>query len=223
VSGPTASGDHIEAVLAALRASPDLHELRAPADEMSLLVVEARLGRELPASLKRLYGVMDGCHLFGGNLTIVPAMGPGEMRLLDYSEWLRDAEWPIPDEVVMFGDTGGDEVLGLWFPPDADPKGSTPVVEIGEIFEPDCMSVSGSDFPAFLRGWCAYYLALYEAPAEALRSIGLPVELWPKERTRSIAPYLAWADPALPRPNPDPYKDRLDPPAVRSLVGPHPR
>ena len=215
--GPSASGDHLAAVFEALQLSEGLHELRPPADETSLLAVEARLGRELPAGLKRLYAMADGFHLFLGNLNIVPA-GPGTFTLLDHSEMLRNAGAPIPQELLVLGNFGGDESFGLWYPPAASPDDPTPVVEIGEIAGPDCMAIDGTDLPVFLLGWCAYYLALYEAPREALEAIGLPAELWDHERTSSSAAYLAWADPALPRPDPDPYLDRLDVAAVRAFL-----
>ncbi len=216
------SDEDFDAVFAALRLSADLHELHPPASERSLREVEASLGRELPSSLKRLYEITDGAALFKGNLNIVPAAGPGDARLMDFSQFLRDAEWPIPAEVIMFGDTGGDELLGFWLPADASPAEPVPVVEVGEIFERDCMSLVGTDVALFLKGWCGYFLALYEAPDAAKTAIGLPRDLWPKSSAGSLARYLAWADPALPISEPDPYKDRLDAEKVRKLVAsPH--
>lgn len=225
--GAAPDGDHLAAVMDALRLSPRLHQLNPAADEMSLLVVEARLGRDLPVGLKRFYEVSDGANLVDGNVGLVPAIGPGEMRLLDYSEWLRDADWPIPEEVLMFGGDGGDELFGVWYPPGASPADPTPVVEIGEIFEPGCMAIVGSDLPVFLRGRIAYHLAYFfesdPTLGPALEAIGLPRELWERATTQqshrdSVAPYLEWADPTLPTKNPDSYEDRLDPDMVRALL-----
>jgi hypothetical protein len=223
-NGPRAEGDHIDAVLAALRLSADLHKLRPPAEEMSLLVVEARLDRELPAAVKRLYEFSDGMDLFNGNLNFVPAFERLPFRLLDYSEELRDQDCPIAQELIMFGGDGEDELYGLWYPPEASPQDPTPVIEVGELSEPDSMAVVGTDLPAFMRGWCGYRLAQYEAPEAALEAIGLPRPLWrwpleAKSHAETIAPYLAWADPTLPRKNPDSYRDRLDVDGVRALLG----
>ncbi|HEX7591373.1 MAG TPA: SMI1/KNR4 family protein [Candidatus Limnocylindrales bacterium] len=179
---------------------------------MSLLVVEAKLGRDLPAGLKRFYEVSDGAELVDGNLNAVPAIGPGEMLLLDYSEWLRDAEWPIPEEVLMFGGDGSDELFGLWYPSDAAPTDPTRIVEIAEIFEPGCMAIVGTDLPVFLRGRIAYHLAYYfesdPTLGPALEAIGLPRKLWERASTQqshrdSMAPCLEWAGPTLPTKNPD--------------------
>jgi hypothetical protein len=160
--------------------------------------------------------------LFDGNLNFVPAVKGSQLRLIDYSEWLRDAEWPIPPEVLMFGGDGSDELFGLWYPRESSPGDPTPVVEIGSIFEPDCMAVAATSLSAFLRAWSGYFLAMCEAPEPALEALGLPKSLWgqpSKLHSEAIAPYLAWADPELQRKNPDSYRDRLDADGVRALLG----
>jgi hypothetical protein len=219
--GAPAGGDHLEAVFAAFRSSPGLHRLKPPATRDALLKVEGSLGRELPATLRRLYEFSDGMELFDGNLRLLPAVGDGPLRLLDYSEWLREAEWPIPQEVLMFGGDGSDELFGLWYPPEFSPDGPTPVIEIGSIFEPGCMAVSSTNLPSFLRAWSGYFLAMLGAPEAALVAIGLPRPLWTvdaRHHAVAIRPYLAWADPNLPHKTPDSYVDRLDVDGVRAML-----
>ena len=89
------------------------------------------------------------------------------------------------------------------------------------------MAIVGTDLPVFLRGQIAYNLAYYfesdPTLGPALEAIGLPRELWERASAKksnrdAMAPYLEWADPALPTKNPDSYEDRLDADMVRELL-----
>ena len=94
-----------------LRATEDEHEVGSPTSGPELSLV--------PAPLRPFYQRMNGAALFDGDLVFFAAGGtPDEDGTVQHASRLaREAEWPIPPEVVLFGrDTGG-EVLGVWTGP----------------------------------------------------------------------------------------------------------
>jgi hypothetical protein len=112
--------DELAPVLEAWRLSPMQHKFLGPLDEDGLLAAEARLGRPLPTMLRRVYEFSNGLEAFGGCLTIEPALVAS-----DLADELRDSEWPIPPELLMFGGDGSDNHWGIWYPASASPDGST--------------------------------------------------------------------------------------------------
>jgi hypothetical protein len=71
-----------------------------------------------------------------------------DLTLANASDRLRSWEWPVPDEMVIFGSNGQDSSFGVWVPRDG---GARPiVVEIGEIFEDACLAVVGDDLEFFM-------------------------------------------------------------------------
>jgi hypothetical protein len=204
----------IERVLAAWRISAESDELAEPASEETIAEAERALGRPVPDDLKTLYRFSNGMGPLGGNLAVVPLLDTDhadgeEIGLVNLGDRLRGWDWPIPNEVLVFGGNGGDEQLGLWYPSGAPADGPTPVVMIGSIFEPGCLALAGTDLPDFFLAWSGYYVVLLEAPAEALDALGLPGSLRKIDADGSLAPYFRWADPSLPDPEPDPYSQRL--------------
>jgi hypothetical protein len=96
------------------------------------------------------------------------------------------------------------------------PDDPTPVVEIGEIFEQNGLTLIGTSLPRFLRMMTASRLA-GESEMDAASILGMPDSLLaPCER---LEPFVAWADPMLPFPEPDPYVQRLTNDDIARLIG----
>jgi hypothetical protein len=197
-------------VVAAWRGTAALHRIGDPLDEAGLARAEARLGRALPADLRRLYEACDGFDGFGGSLFIAPAL-----RAADYADDLRDSDWVIGPELIVFGGNGAGDFYALWYPDGAPPDDPTPVIEIGEIFEDAGLALIGTSLPRFLRSMTAFRLA-YEGEEEAAAALGVPPAL--RSRHERFAPFIAWADPTLPFPEPDPYVQRLTTEDIARLV-----
>ena len=176
------------------------------------------MGRPMPADLKALYRFSDGMAPLGGNLTVEPLTATSGLALVGLSDQLRDWDWPIPDELLMFGGNGGDELFGLWYPAGAPSDGLSAVVMVGSIFEPVCLALAGTDLPRFLLAWSGYYLVQLEAPAAALDALRLPESLRQIDDEAGVAPYFRWADPTLADPDPDPYARGLDAAGIAALI-----
>ena len=157
--------------------------------------VEQALGRRLPPELRGFLEHAADQELLRGNLriyAIAPAAGDDEaLTLSTASDLLRSWDWPVPDEMVIFGDNGQGDSFGLWLPRDG---GARPiVVQIGEVFEDACLAVVGDDLDSFVRGWTDYYTQLNE------RDLG----------DDDFYEILGRANPRLPDPRPDPYERGL--------------
>ena len=199
----------LDAVVRAWRATARLHRFADPIGEDGLLVAEARLGRPLPADLARLYAATDGVDAFRGDIQIHPAL-----IAADKADELREYDWPIAPEILVFGGDGSDELYGLWYPEDASPDDPTPVVEIGSIFEDGSLAIVGTTFPRFLRTITAFRLAEAGelAVAGTLGAGDVP------RSGGSLAPFVERLDPTLPFSEPDPYVQRLTAEQVSELV-----
>ena len=215
----------MDAILAAWRLTASLHDgMGAAATVQQLDEAERMLGRPLPLQLREVYEFSNGIGVLGGN-TVFDSLDrlarPGESA----ADTFRNAGWPIPDEVVMFGGDGSDGLFGLWLPAGTERRESAPVVAVGEIFEEGCMDVAGTGIAAFLAARTAYYLVAYMDAAdtsEALDVLGVPAEFRTEEPDeQTFVRIHAWADPELPGP-PDPYEARLTPDDLRSMFTPSP-
>ena len=184
---------------------------------------ERALGRALPDDARELYGAVGGGSFLEGNLGLHPPGPPEEgeeqLTLATASALLRSWDWPVPDELVVFGDNGAGDHFGVWLPAGG---GARPVVvQIGEVFEPACLAVVGDDLASFLAGWTAYYLASLGAPVDALDALGVPDELRSLDEDGSDEEHfalLSWASPGLPDPCPDPYERGLTAPEVDAIA-----
>lgn len=214
-----AGGGDLERVFAAWRLSPESHELEAPADEALIAAAEQSLGRSLPDGLKALYRFSNGMAPLGGNLMVEALTESEDSGLVGLSERLRSWNWPIPGELMMFGTNGGGDQFGLWYPPNSASHAPTPVVMVGQVFEPASLALVGTDLPQFLRAWSGYYMILLESPIEALDALGLPESLREIDDDAGLAPYFRWADPAKADPYPDPYERGLDAAGIATLIG----
>jgi len=171
------------------------------------------MDRKLPGDLRELLTELGDMELVGGNLNVyglAPAEGDKEaLTLTTASEVLRSSEWPVPDQLVIFGDNGQGDSFGVWAPKDGG--GRPIVVKIGAVFEDACLAVVGDDLESFLRGWFAYYILLLGEPEdikEIVEQYELPDELSSLDDDGSDDEFYAilqWANPGLPDPRPDPY------------------
>jgi hypothetical protein len=171
--------------------------------------------RTIPGDLRDVCAEMAGHELLGGNLRIYPleADDPDALTVANASERLRSQDWPVPDELVIFGDNGQGDSFGLWLPRDG---GARPVVvQIGAVFEEACLAVVAEDLECFLRAWGTYYGLLLGEPAqveELVAEFEIPEELRSLDEDGSDEEFhavLAWACPGLPDPKPDPYERGL--------------
>jgi hypothetical protein len=168
--------------------------------------------RPIPEDLRVICAETGGEDLLGGNLRIYPleADDPDTLTVANASDRLRSWDWPVPDELVVFGDNGQGDSFGLWVQHDG---GARPVVvQIGAVFEDACMAVVAQDLECFLRAWGAYYGLLLGEPAqveELITELEIPEELRSLDEDGSDDEFyavLAWACPGLPDPRPDPYE-----------------
>jgi hypothetical protein len=187
---------------------------------------ERTLGREFPAALRGIYRASDGISVLGGNLNFHPLWPRGKkLGLTEASDRLREWDWPVPDELVVFGDNGSDEVFGLWLPVGADTSSQHPVIEVAEVFDkPEALAVVGTDLCRFLRAWTAFYTLMYvrkgKVERTALDVLGVPEELRAQvDEDTQFRRLFAWSDPNLPDPRPDPYKRGRTAEGLRAAYG----
>lgn len=215
----------LEKLIRAWQLSITLHEIHPPASEEEMLHAETILGVRIPPPLREFYLFSNGAYLLEGNLQILPLENKETKRdLISYTQQLREWHWHIPDEVLIYGDFGGDGLLGIWLPETHNPTYIHPVLEIGEIFEPKCMALLGTSVLPFLLGWTAHYLLLLEADVKALDAIELPTSLrvQPDELDENLfAELRKWADPKLLDYYPNPYRQRYDAEGLRALFIEH--
>lgn len=173
----------------------------------SLAAVEEELERPLPEEVRELYRTFNGGDFAFSNLSI-----EGLYSLTTQSDQLREWEWPIPDELVIFGGNGSDDMYGIWLPASNIPHAPV-VVSVGEAM--DSYAVVGDTLAGFLAARSAYYLLSDFVdsfdPVPALDALGVPAELrigftWDDAFSFNL---LNWANPNLPDKTPDSYQRGL--------------
>ncbi len=191
--------------------SQEFHSFNNGATEQELEIAENILGYRLPEDLRQLYSFSNGLELLRGNVQIYPLEEQnGYLGLTTASEKLRQWEWPIPNQLIMFGDNGSDDLYGIWIPYCNNPTYAHPVIEIGEIFEPGCMAIAGTGLIPFLVSQTAFYLQLLEAKSTLLDTMELPLSLrFDDFDEKKIAQIRKWADANIPNPLSDPYTEKL--------------
>jgi hypothetical protein len=208
--------ERLQRVLAAWSAAPSVNDPNPGAAEATLARAVERIGRQLPASAATLYRALDGGSMLEGNLNLFPLLSDSEkLAVTTASRLLRSWDWPIPDELVLFGDEGADDQLGLWLP--VAGEGRPIVVAVAAIFEERSFAIVGDDLAGFLLGQTAFYLLSFaededEDLAEAIDALGLPEHLRQLDVSGSDDEYhalLQWANPGLPDPRPDAYRRGL--------------
>lgn len=195
-------------ILDAWAATRDMHDPNPPAAPDSVTAAEREIGRQLPPAFHELYLVHDGGNWLQQNLYLYPLHDESELSVTNAAATYRGWEWPVPDEVVLFGNDGCGAPFGLWLPGvEARPL----VVVVNAFFEPGCMGIVGQDLNAFLRDWTAYYLLPPDGTTTAgLDALDVPEELRSHDPDDAVAAQVRkWADPTLPSPSADPYEGQL--------------
>jgi len=210
----------LQPILTAWSLTPLLHRWYEPATDEEIEEAQGMLQRPIPASLKALYQMSSGAELLLGNLKIYPLTPTDDssLSLVTGSSQLREWEWLIPDELVIFGNNGSDDLFGLWMPQGIAGKAQIPVIMVGEIFTPRCMAVVGTSLASFLKAWSAFYIQNDpDDIGDALDALGVPSEL--RNWEPDMSALFAWADPSLPDTNPDPYERGLTADELRQMYG----
>jgi hypothetical protein len=216
------AADSLERVLAAWNASAGLHSPNPGASSDGLQRAQDEIGRPLPDAAVELYRELDGGSLLHGNLNLLPLLPEGvTLAVTTSADLLRSWDWPIPDELLIFGDDGSGDQFGIWLPTarDAQPL----IVQVGEIYGDDRnLAIVGEDIPSFLLARTAYYLLLLrdeEETGAAIAQLDLPEHLQELgDGDDDFFELLAWASPGLPDPRPDPYERGLTAAEVGSLA-----
>lgn len=197
-------GEVFSAFLSFLKATEDEHELGPPARGAELSPV--------PPVLRPFYQRMNGAGLFDGDLLFFPSSGhPDEDGTVQHASRLaREADWPIPKEVVLFGrDTGG-EVLGVWTGLRDSAKYPSPVVLTGLIFKPAAHALLSTSFERYLLTTTVWHCIGTENAGAAFSAYRVPKNLQVDDLEEIDAEaWFAWADPTLPALPGDPYQDPL--------------
>ncbi|WP_454085264.1 SMI1/KNR4 family protein [Georgenia sp. Marseille-Q6866] len=201
----------IAQVLAAWRAAGAHVDLGAPGDDGLITRAESELGFALPQEVRELYAACNGMALASGDLVLHPLVGPHGEGVTTASRQLREWDWPVPQELLVIGGNGGDEVLAVWVVPEAR---RTLVVMMGSPAEEPDLAVLGTSLAGFLAAWSAYFLPLGDpgddpAVADCLAELGAPPPETSPDDEEHFLRLLAWASPDLPDVRPDPYERPL--------------
>lgn len=193
--------------------------LDAGATPQKLKNVVRKLGRQPPDELMTLYSYCNGGEILEGNIQLYPLDGT-ELSLLTAADFLRNHQWPIPQELILFAGDGQGGSFGLWLP--ETHIGRPLVVEVGEIFEGGALAVTGTSLSGFLRGRSAYYALLLDVPEVASTSLGVPKTLTRKPAEEldddDYEAFMRWANPGLPDFPVSSYEARLTADDVRRLA-----
>jgi hypothetical protein len=213
---PHPRGEYPELIslFAAWSASAWLHQWKRPATEMEIAEAESALGGPLLPELRALYEATNGLYLLSGNLNIYPLIG-----LVHETNEEREAGMLLPDELCLFGGAS-EHLFGLWLPHHRRSAAAVPVIEVGELFEPRCMAVAGTDLVRFLTTRTVHYLMTYADTTEALDLLGVPVSLRSPDPSDELKAALTrWTDPELADPEPDPNERGLNADELRERYG----
>jgi hypothetical protein len=211
-------------VLRAWDLSSELHEPAPAASRDEVAHAEHALGRSLPDTARALYSTTNGGSFLNGNFNLHPLLpdpkDEAALSLTTASGLLRSWEWPVPEDLVVFGDNGAGEQFGLWLP---DEEARPLVVEVGQVFDEPGLAIVGDDLGRFLLGWTAYYLSLLGDECDtsgAVDALGLPRELRALDdgcTDEEFFAILRWANPGLSR-LPDPYDQGITAEQVRQAA-----
>lgn len=174
-------------------------DLAPPATAAELASAESELGRPLPDEVRELYAACNGMSLASGDLVLHPLTGPDGRSVTTAAPQLREQAWPVPEELLVLGDNGGDEAIGVWAVADAR---RALVVLIGSPLDDSPLAVLGTSLTGFLAAWTAYFLPLADpgedpAVADFLAEVGAPSPETGDE-DEHLMNLLAWGSPDLP-------------------------
>jgi len=224
---PTTEGlsptEKMQRVLKAWELSKELnYEYPIPAAPPEKLVeAERALGYRLPESMRTLYLTHDGSEYLGGNIGYWPLF-PNErteLAITTGTQQLREWDWPLPPDVLVFGDDGSDSTHCLWIEEGSDREPIVvETVDAGEMF-----ALAGDDLASFLVGRSAFYLLMYASDGfdltAALNALEVPNELRGIDLDDELYHDVwRWANPNLPDMDPNSYDRWWTPDKVREYV-----
>ncbi|MDC7125386.1 MAG: SMI1/KNR4 family protein [Spirochaetales bacterium] len=124
-------------------------EKNEPISMSEITEIEKKLCVIFPDDIKEVYTYSNGFDAFDGNLQLYPMAIDDDFCILNASNSHRSWDWPIPQEMVIFGDNGCGEPYGFWL---SEGKTETKclIVQTGEIFEDKCLSIVANSFSDFL-------------------------------------------------------------------------
>jgi hypothetical protein len=104
----------IESIVRSWRATENT-TLQPGASDKEMDEAARKLGRPLSNEARALYALCNGAYVTDGNFMLHPLDGD-EFSLVRASDGFRANQWPIPDEVVIFGSDGQGGSFGFWWP-----------------------------------------------------------------------------------------------------------
>ncbi len=197
------AADSLEKVLTAWGASADLHSPNPGASPRGIERAQDDIGRPLPDEAVDLYRELDGGSLLHGNLNLLPLLPEGvTLAVTTSSDLLRSWDWSIPDELLIIGDDGNGDQIGIWLPTSRDARPL--IVQVGEIYGDDRnLAIVGDDLASFLLARTAHCLRLLADELEtgdALTALDLPEHLQGLgDSDDDLFELLAWASPRASR------------------------
>lgn len=204
---PRTSIPDLEPLVECWYQSKSHHEFSPGASDEEIIRAEDSLKRRLPKVLRAIYEMSNGLSLVGGNLNFEPleSSDDSELTLVSLSSMLQEWNWSVPEELLLFGNDGGDSQFGLWLPEGEAFVDDCPVIE---LVETEVMAFAGTSLCRFLKGRTAFYLLHEAAAAKSLDALGLPAGLRKEDPDDDDAVRIAqWADPGAPYLLPDPYEN----------------
>ncbi len=183
------------------------HEWSPGASDEEIAGAEVALKRRLPKVLRAVYEMSNGLGLVGGNLNFLPleSSDDSELTLVSMPSMLREWNSSFPEELLFFGDDGGESQFALWLPEGQACADDCPVIEICEM---SVMSMAGTSLCCFAKGRTAYYLLAEGAAAKSLDALGLPAGLRSDDSDdEDFVRIIRWADPNFSEPHFDPFEN----------------
>ena len=214
--------EKMQRVLKAWELAAELnYDYPVPAASLDMLAeAEQSFGYRLPESMRRLYLAHNGGGYLGGNVghwPLFPYEG-NPLAITTGTAQLREWNWTLPSEMLVFGDDGSDGTYCLWMEKSADRE---PIV-VETVDAGGSFAVVGDDLASFLIGRSAYYLLLYADyfdPTNALDTLEVPNEL--RGTDLDDEHYHAvwrWANPNIPDADPNSYDRWWTPAQIREFV-----
>jgi len=184
-------------------------ELNNPATDEEIIEVETSLKVKFPVLLKELYKYSNGLYAFNGSLQLYP-LNSDDFSILKASDVHRSWDWPVPNEMVLFGDNGQGEPFGLWFSSEDKTKKNF-VTQIGEIFEDKPLTILSNSFDDFIEIYFSTELLIEEPENYDLvkEFVDIDKSIIDIDEDKILFVIRDKINPELKKLKSDPYKDRL--------------
>lgn len=132
--------------------------MNPPAPEAEIQAAEAKIGAQLPTSLREVYPLFNGGWTLDLDFFPLDASPDEKLAVTNANELFIEWGWHIPKEIRLFAGNGGEEIFGIWLPETANPIYNHPIIEVGELpAEEGYMGIAGTNLLSFLRGWSAFH------------------------------------------------------------------